>query len=81
LDFALRDRNGEHMIPASTMSGIAQNGCHAVQMLLVPTGAVAFRLVVRDDRSGRLGSMEIPLPLPLDKLSTVGAQGKDAMNH
>jgi hypothetical protein len=42
---------------------------------------VAFRLVVRDDRSGRLGSMEIPLPLPPDKLSTVGAQGKDAMNH
>jgi len=71
----------EDAIPASAMSGIAKNGYQAVQMLLVPTGAVAFRLVVRDDRSGRLGSMEIPLPLSSDKISTVAAQGKDAMNH
>ena len=40
------------------------NGYKPVQVLFVPVNAALLRLVVRDDRSGRIGSMEIRLPLP-----------------
>jgi VWFA-related protein len=64
----------EDAIPASEIKGIVKNGYRAVQIFLVPVDAAAIRLVVRDDRSGRLGSMEIHLPLPPDKASTTPAQ-------
>jgi len=71
----------EDAIPAAEICKVLQNGYRAVQIVLVPVDATVLRLVVRDDRSGRVGSMEIHLPLSPDKLSTTGAQGKGVTNH
>jgi len=60
----------EDAIPAPEIDKFLQNGCRAVQTLLVPVGAAIIRLVVRDDHSGRIGSMEIRLPLSPENLST-----------
>ena len=64
----------EDAIPAAEIRKVLQNGYRAVQIFLVPADAAMIRLVARDDRSGRVGSMEIRLPLPPDKLSTARAQ-------
>jgi VWFA-related protein len=51
-------------IPPSRIDDVLLNGYKPVQVLFVPVNATIIRLVVRDDRSGRLGSMEVRLPLP-----------------
>jgi len=52
------------VIPSSAIDDVLLNGYKPVQVLFVPVNAALLRLVVRDDRSGRIGSMEIRLPLP-----------------
>jgi hypothetical protein len=52
------------VIPSSAIDDVLLNGYKPVQALFVPVNAALLRLVVRDDRSGRIGSMEIRLPLP-----------------
>jgi hypothetical protein len=51
------------VIPSSAIDDVLLNGYKPVQVLFVPINATVIRLVVRDDRSGRLGSMEVRLPL------------------
>ena len=59
-------------IPASKLGGIRKNGFQAVQAITIPATTTVIRLVVRDEHSGRIGSMEIRLPLPPD----AGARGR-----
>jgi len=53
----------EDSIPASRIDSILENGYRPLQTFLVPVGATVLRLAVRDELSGRVGSMEIRLPL------------------
>lgn len=53
-------------IPASKLGGIRKNGFQAVQAITIPATTTVIRLVVRDEHSGRIGSMEIRVPLPPD---------------
>ena len=57
----------EDAIPASNIDNIRKNGYLAAHTLLVPVDTAVIRLVVHDDRSGRVGSMEIRLPLLPDE--------------
>jgi hypothetical protein len=50
-------------IPASKMNEIRENGYRAMQAFFVPVDTAVIRLVVRDELGGRVGSMEIRLPL------------------
>jgi VWFA-related protein len=52
------------VIPSLAIDDVLLNGYKPVQVLFAPVSAALLRLVVRDDRSGRIGSMEIRLPLP-----------------
>lgn len=51
-------------IPASKLGGIRKDGFQAAQAITIPGTTAVIRLVVRDEHSGRMGSMEIRLPLP-----------------
>ena len=51
-------------IPAKKINEIRENGYQAAQTFFVPVETAALRLVVRDEHSERIGSMEIRLPLP-----------------
>lgn len=53
-------------IPASKIGKIRKDGFTPIQTLFVPVETAAILLVVRDEHSGRIGSMEIRLPLPPD---------------
>jgi hypothetical protein len=53
----------EDVIPATEIGNILQNGYRAVQLLLVPVNSAVIRLVVYDENSGRVGSMEVRVPL------------------
>jgi VWFA-related protein len=53
----------EDAIPAAEFGNILQNGYRAVQVLLVPVDTAVIRLVVYDENSGRIGSMEARVPL------------------
>ena len=53
----------EDAIPAAEFGNILQNGYRAVQVLLVPVDTAVIRLVVYDENSGRVGSMEVRVPL------------------
>jgi VWFA-related protein len=80
------DTRIEDAIPASRIDDVLQNGYRPVQLFLVPVTATVIRLAVRDDRSGRLGSMEIRLPLPpeaqpashMPEKGTTGSGGSQA---
>lgn len=54
-------------IPASKFVNIQRDGFQAVQAVSLPVNTAVIRLVVRDEHSGRIGSMEIRLPLPPDQ--------------
>ena len=45
---------------------IRKDGFQASQTLSVPVATAVIRLVIRDEHSGRIGSMEVRLPLPPD---------------
>jgi len=60
-------------IPASKIGEIRENGYRAMQAFFVPVETTVIRLVVRDEQSGRTGSMEVRLPLPPDQQKSTGA--------
>ncbi len=64
----------EDAIPASKIGSVRDNGFEMMQTFLVPVDTSVIRLVVRDDRSERIGSMEIRLPLPPEQKKGAGAQ-------
>jgi hypothetical protein len=41
-----------------------ENGYPVLQVFLAPVDTAVLRLVVRDEHNGRIGSMEVRLPLP-----------------
>jgi VWFA-related protein len=53
-------------IPVSKIGMIRKDGFQASQTLSVPVATAVIRLVIRDEHSGRIGSMEVRLPLPPD---------------
>jgi VWFA-related protein len=53
----------EGAVSASEIHGVLQSGYRAMQILSVPANTAVIRLVVRDESNGRIGSMEIRLPL------------------
>lgn len=61
-------------IPASKIGSIRENGFQAIQTILVPVETAVIRLVVSDEHSGRIGTMEIRLPLPPDQQQAASAQ-------
>ena len=61
-------------IPVSKIGSIRENGFRAMQTFSVPVETAVIRLLVRDEQSGRIGSMEVRLPLPPDQQAGAGAQ-------
>lgn len=57
-------------IPITQIDDIRKDGFKAVQAIVVPASTAVIRLAVRDEDSGRIGSMEIRLPLPSDQQET-----------
>ena len=54
-------------IPPSRIGNIRETGFQAAQTFFVPVDTTVLRFVVRDELSGRVGSMEVRLPLPLEQ--------------
>jgi VWFA-related protein len=61
-------------IPASKIDKIRKDGFQAIQTFFVPMETAVVRLMVRDEHSERIGSMEIRLPLPPDQQKSADAQ-------
>jgi hypothetical protein len=61
-------------IPASKIDNIRKDGFQAVQTFSIPVETAVIRLVVRDEHSERIGSMEIRLPLTPDQKQGAGAR-------
>ena len=61
-------------IPASKIDSIRKDGFRAMQSFSVPAETAVIRLVVCDEHSGQIGSMEVRLPLPPDEQQAVRAQ-------
>lgn len=57
-------------IPASKIDDILQNGFRAVQTFSVPVDTAVLRFTIRDEHSGRIGSLEVRLPLPPEQQET-----------
>jgi VWFA-related protein len=51
-------------IPSSKIGDFRKNSYHAIQTIAVPVDTAVLRFVVHDGHSGRIGSMEVRLPLP-----------------
>jgi VWFA-related protein len=56
----------KNAIPAAQYRKIESEGYHASMLFAVPEGAVSLRMAVRDEIGKRIGTLEIPLPLPKD---------------
>ena len=54
-------------IPASKIDNILKDGIRVVRAFFIPVETSVMRLVVYDEHSGRIGSMEIRLPLSPDQ--------------
>jgi VWFA-related protein len=61
-------------IPASKIESLRKDGFQAMQTLFVPVDTAVIRLVVRDEHSERVGSMEVRLPLPSDQQQSAVAR-------
>ncbi|MGO9937250.1 MAG: VWA domain-containing protein [Terracidiphilus sp.] len=61
------------VIPSSKIGDFRKNSFHAIQTIFVPVDTAVIRLVVHDEHSGRIGSMEVRLPLPRDQQHGAGA--------
>jgi VWFA-related protein len=59
-------------IPASKIDSLRKDGFQAIQTFFVPSDTAVIRLVVRDEHSERVGSMEVRLPLPPDRQKGAG---------
>lgn len=53
----------EGAIPADKLDELKKQGYQAVENVYVPVTATSLRVAVRDGRSSRMGSLEVPLPL------------------
>ena len=61
-------------IPSSKIGEFRKNSFQAIQTIVVPVDTAVLRFVVRDEQSGRIGSMEVRLPLrTLQTLKNVAA--------
>ncbi len=60
-------------IPPAKIDNIRKDGFQAAQTFFVPVDTAVLRFVVRDEYSGRVGSMEVRLPLPPDGQESTGA--------
>ena len=56
----------KNVIPAAQYQKIQSEGYHASMLFAVPEGAVSLRMAVRDEIGKRIGTLEIPLPVPKD---------------
>jgi VWFA-related protein len=54
-------------IPPAKIDNIRKDGFQVAQTFFVPVDTAVLRFVVRDEHSGRIGSMEVRLPLPPDQ--------------
>jgi len=61
-------------IPSKKIGEFRNNSYHAIQTIVVPVDTAVIRLVVHDEHSGRVGSMEVRLPLPPDEQQGAGAR-------
>jgi VWFA-related protein len=67
----------KNAIPAAQYQKIESEGYHASMLFAVPEGAVSLRMAVRDEIGKRIGTMEIPLPVPVPKdAATAGTTTK-----
>lgn len=64
----------KNAIPQAQYQKIESEGYHASMIFAVPEEAVSLRLAVSDEIGSRIGTMEIPLPIPVPKNFT--ATGK-----
>jgi hypothetical protein len=55
----------KNVIPAAQYQKIESEGYHASMVFAVPDGAVSLRMAVRDEIGKRIGTLEIPLPVPV----------------
>lgn len=60
----------KNAIPAAQYQKIESDGYHASMLFAVPEGAVSLRIAVRDEIGNRIGTTEIPLPVPVPKDTT-----------
>jgi VWFA-related protein len=66
----------KNSIPAAQYQKIESEGYHASMLFVVPEGAVSLRMAVRDEIGKRIGTLEIPLPVPVPKdTGTTGTTG------
>ncbi|MDP9050493.1 MAG: VWA domain-containing protein [Acidobacteriota bacterium] len=64
----------KNSIPAAQYQKIESQGYHASMLFVVPQEAVSIRLAVRDEIGNRIGTMEIPLPIPVPKSAATAAK-------
>jgi VWFA-related protein len=57
----------KNAIPPAQYRKIESEGYHASMIFVVPEEAVSLRLAVSDEIGKRIGTMEIPLPIPVPK--------------
>jgi VWFA-related protein len=60
----------KNSIPATQYQKIQSDGYHASMVFAVPEEAVSLRIAVRDEIGNRLGTIEVPLPIPPPKNTT-----------
>jgi hypothetical protein len=61
-------------ISAAKLTEFRKSSVETIQTFFVPVNTAAIHFVVRDEQSGQIGSMEIPLPLPPDQQPATRAQ-------
>jgi VWFA-related protein len=64
----------KNAIPQAQYEKIESEGYHASMIFAVPEEAVSLRLAVSDEIGKRIGTMEIPLPIPGPKTSPLPGQ-------
>jgi VWFA-related protein len=57
----------KNAIPAAQYQKIESEGYHASMLFVVPEGAVSLRMAIRDEIGKRIGTLEIPLPIPVSE--------------
>ena len=67
----------KNAIPQAQYQKIESEGYHASMIFVVPQEAVSLRLAVSDEIGNRIGTMEIPLSIPVPKnIPATGATRK-----
>jgi VWFA-related protein len=64
----------KNSIPSVQYQKIEHQGYHASMVFAVPVSADSIRMAVRDEIGDHVGTMEIPLPVPLPKSTTAVAK-------